>query len=82
MVKRMIEFHAAPGERRLWLTLVAFVALGSLLTVLNRQLPIVRNALDYAKAALEISEHHFNLPVAQPCSRRVWGPRFFSGRRQ
>ena len=48
-------------ERKLWLTLAAFVALGVLLTVLNLRLPIVRNSLEYAKAALEISQHHFNL---------------------
>src|SRR5580700_377309 len=61
MVTRMIEFHFAPIKHKLWLTLVAFVALGSLLTVLNLHLPIARNALEYAKAGLEISEHHFNL---------------------
>jgi hypothetical protein len=52
---------SAPVERKLWLTLLALVALGLLFTVLNRQLPITRNALEYAKATLEISEHHFNL---------------------
>ena len=57
----MIESHAAPVERKLWLTLGGLVALGVLLTMLNLHLPIVRNALEYAKAALEISEHHFNL---------------------
>ena len=57
----ILEFHLASGKRRLWLTWVAFVALGILLTVLNLHLPIVRNALEYAKAAQEISEHHFNL---------------------
>ena len=57
----MSEFHPAPVRRELWLTLVAFVALGILLTVLNLQLPIARNSLCYAKAALEISEHHFNV---------------------
>jgi hypothetical protein len=48
-------------ERQLWLTLVALVALGALFTVLNLRLPIARNSLEYAKAALEISEHHFDL---------------------
>ena len=52
---------SAPVERKLWLTLLAFVASGLLFTTLNRQLPITRNALEYAKATLEISEHHFNL---------------------
>ena len=49
------------GERKLWLTLVALVAVGVLFTVLNLHLPIARNSLEYAKAALEISDHHFNL---------------------
>ncbi len=57
----MTGSHPAPAQRKLWLTLAVFVALGMLFAVLNRQLPIVRNALEYAKAALEISEHHFNL---------------------
>ena len=61
MATRMVESHPAPLERRLWLTLVTFVALGVLFTALNLHLPIARNALEYAKAALEISEHHFNL---------------------
>jgi hypothetical protein len=61
VMTRMIEFHRAPVERKQWLTLVAFVALGILLTGLNLHLPVARNALCYAKAALEISEHHFNL---------------------
>ena len=58
---RTIEGHLAPVERKLWLTLLAFVALGGLFSLLNLHLPIARNALCYAKAALEISEHHFNL---------------------
>ena len=61
MATRMVESRPAPLERRLWLTLVTFVALGVLFTALNLHLPIARNALEYAKAALEISEHHFNL---------------------
>jgi hypothetical protein len=61
MVARMTEFHLASVKHKLWLALAAFVALGMLLTVLNLRLPIARNALDYAKAALELSEHHFNL---------------------
>jgi hypothetical protein len=57
----MIEFHLARVKREPWLTLVAFVALGVLLTIWNLHLPIARNALCYAKAALGISEHHFDL---------------------
>ena len=50
-----------PFPGRVWLTLVAFIALGVLLTVANLGLPIARNSLCYAKAALEISQHHFNV---------------------
>ena len=57
-----IELPVAPaGHRVLWLTVIAFVAAGVLLTLSNLELPIARNALCYAKAALEISTHHFNV---------------------
>jgi hypothetical protein len=61
LVAASVEIFPAPIERNLWLVLIAFVAVGIVLTVLNLQLPISRNSLEYAKAALEISEHHFNL---------------------
>ena len=64
MVASSIRFRtvsSAPVERKLRLTLLAFVVLGLAFTAWNRQLPITRNALEYAKATLEISEHHFNL---------------------
>jgi hypothetical protein len=57
----MIELHRAPVERKSWLTLVAFIAVGIMFTAMNLHLPIVRNSLEYAKAALEISAHHFDL---------------------
>lgn len=57
----MTESRPARVAGAQWLTLAALLALGILFTLLNRHLPIVRNALEYAKAALEISEHHFNL---------------------
>ena len=46
---------------RVWLTLAAFMALGVALTVSNLGLPIARNSLCYAKAALEISQQHFHV---------------------
>ena len=76
----IIELHPAPVRRRiLWLTVVAFVALGFLLTVSNLQFPISRNALCYAKSALEVSAHHFN--VFAVVHDRTWScgkPIFFA----
>ena len=79
VVAAAIESHLTPVNRKLWLTLVAFVAVGILFTVLNLHLPIARNALCYAKAALKISEQHFN--VFAVVHDRVWSsgkPIFFA----
>ena len=75
---RVIEFQPALARRELRITLAALVALGFLFTLLNLQLPIARNALDYAKAALELSEHHFDVFAA--VHDRTWSsgkPIFF-----
>jgi hypothetical protein len=61
LVTAVVERFPARVARKLWLTLFAFVALGVALTVLNLRMPVARNSLEYAKAALEISNHHFNL---------------------
>ena len=44
-----------------YVPLLIFIAAGVAASLTNLRLPIVRNALCYAKAALGIVEHHFNL---------------------
>ena len=71
--------NTVDGDRRLWVTFWIFLAIGTFFTLANLRWPIARNALCYAKAALGIIEHHFNLfAVAHD---RVWTsgkPIFFS----
>lgn len=57
LVSAVVEILPAPAERKLRTTLFAFVALGVALTMLNLQMPVAHNSLEYAKAALEISNH-------------------------
>src|SRR5713226_8189811 len=51
----------AVSHRKLQVTLWIFLAAGTLFAVANQGWPIARNALCYAKAALGIAEHHFNV---------------------
>jgi hypothetical protein len=46
---------------KLWVTFWIFLAVGTFFTLANVGWPIARNALCYAKTALGIIEHHFNL---------------------
>lgn len=52
---------SAQVQRTLNQTLWAFLAVGTLLTIINLRWPLARNALDYAKAALVILQRHFDL---------------------
>jgi hypothetical protein len=69
----------ADSDQKLRVTLWIFLAAGTFFTLANLGWPIARNALCYAKAALGIIEHHFNLfAIAHD---RVWTsgkPIFFS----
>ncbi len=69
----------AEGDRKLRATLWIFLAAGTFFTLVNLGWPIARNALCYAKAALGIIEHHFN--VFAIAHNRAWTsgkPIFFS----
>src|SRR5260370_38078413 len=67
------------SDRKLRLTFWIFLAAGTLLTLANLGWPIARNALCYAKAALGITEHHFNLfAIAHDRAWTSGKPIFFS----
>lgn len=53
--------RVAGNDRKLWLTVGSFIAIGAVLTLLNLKWPITRNAICYAKAALGIVQNHFNV---------------------
>jgi hypothetical protein len=56
--------HADRGTKRTYstpFTLWAFAALGMGITLLNLKWPVCRNGLDYAKAALDILAHRYDL---------------------
>src|SRR5229473_1539557 len=67
------------GDRKLRATLWIFLAAGTFFTLANLGLPIARNALCYAKAALGIIGHHFNLfAIAHDRAWTSGKPIFFS----
>src|SRR5258708_1875489 len=67
------------SARKLWVTLWIFLAAGTFFTLANRGWPIARNALCYAKAAIGIIEHHFNLfAIAHDRAWTSGKPIFFS----
>src|SRR6266702_3154397 len=69
----------ADSDRRLWVSFWISLAAGTFFTLTNLGWPIARNALCYAKAALGIIEHHFNLFAI--AHNRAWTsgkPIFFS----
>jgi len=69
----------ADSDRKLRVTFWIFLAAGTLFTLANLGWPIARNALCYAKAALGIIEHHFNLfAVAHDRAWTSGKPIFFS----
>jgi signal peptidase I len=69
----------AGTKHELWWVCGGFVAVGTLLALSNLDLPITRNALCYAKAALGIVQHHFNvLAVAHEVTWTSGKPIFFS----
>jgi hypothetical protein len=51
----------AHSDRRLRVTCALLIALGAGLSLLNLRWPVARNGLVYAKTALDILQHHFNL---------------------
>lgn len=57
-------------NRRFALIFCAFLGLGLAFSVLNIHLPVARNALDYAKAALELVKRHYN--VSGVVNDQVW----------
>src|SRR5262245_56602109 len=62
-----------------YITLLIVIAAGAVFSLANLRLPIVRNALCYAKAALGIAEHHFNLfAIAHDRAWTSGKPIFFS----
>jgi hypothetical protein len=70
---------SSEGRRGLFMALLFFLVVGSLITLINLDLPITRNALTYAKAAVGIIQHHFNpFPVAHDASWTSGKPIFFS----
>ena len=58
---RVSRSSVTESERKLTGVLWGFLTAGALFTAVNLQWPILRNALCYAKAALGIVAHHFNL---------------------
>src|SRR6266513_2555613 len=69
----------ADSDRKLRVTFWIFLAAGTFFTLANLGWPIARNALCYAKAALGIIEHRFNLfAVAHDRAWTSGKPIFFS----
>lgn len=76
---RIGTVRAADQEQRLWLVFSVILCVGALITLLNLDLPIIRNAFSYAKAALSIVDNHFNLvAVVKDPTWSAGKPVFFS----
>jgi len=56
-IHRSVVYGASSLQLAFW----AALALGTFFTLINAELPIARNAITYAKAALGIIESHFNI---------------------